>query len=25
VTHLDIDDEGVERTVKAFAAFFSRG
>jgi threonine aldolase len=25
VTHLDIDDEGVERTVKAFATFFGRG
>jgi threonine aldolase len=24
VTHLDIDDEGVERTVEAFARFFAR-
>ena len=22
VTHLDIDDDGIERTVEAFAAFF---
>ena len=25
VTHLDIDDDGVERTVAAFAGFFARG
>lgn len=25
VTHLDINDEGVEHTLKAFAAFFGRG
>jgi threonine aldolase len=25
VTHLDIDDDGIERVVDAFSAFFSRG
>jgi threonine aldolase len=25
VTHLDVDDDGIERVVAAFSAFFARG
>ena len=25
VTHLDVDDDGIERTVAAFAGFFNAG